>query len=328
MSAVKRGPDTAATRLSRLLALVPWLSAHEGVTIDEAAAHFDVTPDQLQNDLWLLICTGRPGHQHGDLVDIQFWDEDGRITVVDAQTLDRPLRLSPDEAASLLVALRVLAQVPGPHDRAALAARHEQARGGRGGGALGGRRRRRRRVDDQRPGGLRGGHERPRVRPRPAPHLRRRARRAHRARRRPDARAHPRRPDLPRGLVPPGRGGPDLPPRPDRGGGRARRARRGARRTPPRSTSGRARCAPRGTPVTLALAPGGLLDRRGAPRRVRHRPRRRPPAGRHAGGGRALDGPAAAPDGLPSVTVVDRPDLVERVQREARRALAAYADPV
>jgi proteasome accessory factor C len=121
MNAVTRSPDTAATRLSRLLALVPWLSAHEGVTVDEAARHFGVTAEQLQNDLWLLICTGRPGHQHGDLVDIQFWDEDGRITVVDAQTLDRPLRLSPDEAASLLVALRVLAQVPGPHDRAALA---------------------------------------------------------------------------------------------------------------------------------------------------------------------------------------------------------------
>ena len=121
MNATKRAADTAATRLSRLLALVPWLRAHDGVTIDEAAAHFDVTPEQLQNDLWLLICTGRPGHMHGDLVDIQFWDEDGRITVVDAQTLDRPLRLSPDEAASLLVALRVLAQVPGPHDRVALA---------------------------------------------------------------------------------------------------------------------------------------------------------------------------------------------------------------
>jgi len=121
MSSVSRVPDTAATRLSRLLALVPWLTAHEGVTIDEAAAHFDVSPEQLQNDLWLLICTGRPGHMHGDLVDIQFWDEDGRITVLDAQTLDRPLRLSPDEAASLLVALRVLAQVPGPHDRVALA---------------------------------------------------------------------------------------------------------------------------------------------------------------------------------------------------------------
>jgi proteasome accessory factor C len=116
-----RAQDTAATRLSRLLALVPWLSAHEGVTIDEAAAHFGITGEQLQADLWLLICTGRPGHMHGDLVDIQFWDDDGRITVVDPQTLDRPLRLSPDEAAALLVALRVLAQVPGPHDRGALA---------------------------------------------------------------------------------------------------------------------------------------------------------------------------------------------------------------
>ena len=121
MSAVTRPPDTAATRLSRLLALVPWLSAHEGVTVDEAAAHFGVSQEQLQNDLWLLICTGRPGHMPGDLVDIQFWDEDGRISVLDAQTLDRPLRLSPDEAAALLVALRVLAQVPGLHDRAALA---------------------------------------------------------------------------------------------------------------------------------------------------------------------------------------------------------------
>lgn len=121
MTAARPRPDTAATRLSRLLALVPWLTAHEGVTVDEAAAHFDVTPEQLQSDLWLLICTGRPGHMPGDLVDIQFWDEDGRITVLDAQTLDRPLRLSPDEAAALLVALRVLAQVPGPHDRAALA---------------------------------------------------------------------------------------------------------------------------------------------------------------------------------------------------------------
>ncbi|MEI8056797.1 MAG: WYL domain-containing protein [Actinomycetes bacterium] len=116
-----RQPVTAGGRLSRLLALVPWLSAHPGVTIDEAARHFEISADQLQSDLWLLICTGRPGHMHGDLVDIQFWDEDGRIDVIDPQTLARPLRLSPDEAAALLIALRVLAQIPGTHDRLALA---------------------------------------------------------------------------------------------------------------------------------------------------------------------------------------------------------------
>jgi proteasome accessory factor C len=121
VNATKPEADTAAGRLSRLLALVPWLSAHAGVTVEAAALHFGVTAEQLQSDLNLLICTGRPGHQHGDLVDIQFWDEDQRIYVLDPQTLARPLRLSPDEAAALLVALRVLAQVPGTHDRDALA---------------------------------------------------------------------------------------------------------------------------------------------------------------------------------------------------------------
>jgi proteasome accessory factor C len=116
-----RKPDTAAARLARLLALVPWLVAHPGVTLDDAAAHFGVTPDQLEKDLFLLICTGRPGHYADDLVDIQFWDEERHITVLDPQSLTRPLRLSPDEAASILVALRVLAQVPGVSDSDALA---------------------------------------------------------------------------------------------------------------------------------------------------------------------------------------------------------------
>jgi proteasome accessory factor C len=121
MSAVKRADNTAAGRLSRLLALVPWLTAHAGVTVAEAAAHFGVSEAQLVEDLNLLICTGRPGHQHQELVDIQFWDEDGVITVLDPQTIGRPLRFSADEAASLLVALRLLAAVPGPHDRDAIA---------------------------------------------------------------------------------------------------------------------------------------------------------------------------------------------------------------
>lgn len=121
MSAGRNTDNTAAGRLSRLLALVPWLTAHEGVTVAEAAAHFGVTDSQLVEDLNLLICTGRPGHQHQELVDIQFWDEDGVITVLDPQTIGRPLRFSADEAASLLVALRLLAAVPGPHDRDAIA---------------------------------------------------------------------------------------------------------------------------------------------------------------------------------------------------------------
>lgn len=111
--------ETSATRLSRMLALVPWLIAHDGVTIDEAAAHFDITADQLEKDLWLLVVCGLPGYGPDQLVDIDFW-EDGRIHVLDPQTLDRPLRLTADEAVSLLAGLRLIEQVPGAHDRAAI----------------------------------------------------------------------------------------------------------------------------------------------------------------------------------------------------------------
>jgi len=110
---------TSAERLSRMLSLVPWLTSHDGVTIDEAARHFDVSPEQLEKDLWLLIVCGLPGYGPEQLVDIDFWD-DGRIHVIDPQTLDRPLRLGADEAMSLLLGLRLLEQVPGVHDRSAI----------------------------------------------------------------------------------------------------------------------------------------------------------------------------------------------------------------
>lgn len=112
-------PSTSAQRLSRMLALVPWLTAHDGVSITEAAEHFEVSPEQLEKDLWLLIVCGLPGYGPDQLLDIDFWD-DGRIHVIDAQTLDRPLRLNAEEAMSLLLGLRVLEQVPGVHDRSAI----------------------------------------------------------------------------------------------------------------------------------------------------------------------------------------------------------------
>lgn len=112
---------SASERLARLLVLVPWLSAHDGITIDDAAAHFHVSPRELEDDLNLLICSGLPGYSHLELVDIQFWGEGAAIHVIDPQTLEHPLRLNADEAMALLVGLRMLEQVPGDHDRSALA---------------------------------------------------------------------------------------------------------------------------------------------------------------------------------------------------------------
>lgn len=113
---------SAAERLTRLLALVPWLAAHPDVTVPEAAAHFGIGPAELERDLWLVVCCGLPGHGPDQLIDIDFWDDGGRIRVLDPQTLTRPVRLTGDEIAALLIGLRILAQVPGDHDRAELAA--------------------------------------------------------------------------------------------------------------------------------------------------------------------------------------------------------------
>jgi proteasome accessory factor C len=109
----------AGERLSRLLALVPWLVEHDGVTIADTAAHFGVDPEQLERDLWLLVVCGLPGYGPDQLVDIDFWDE-GVIHVLDPQNLDRPLQITQDEALILLLALRMLAQLPGIEDRDAI----------------------------------------------------------------------------------------------------------------------------------------------------------------------------------------------------------------
>jgi proteasome accessory factor C len=101
-------------RLPRLLALVPYLLARPGISIDEAAADFEVTPQQLRKDLELLWMCGLPGYGPGDLIDLSFEGE--TVTVTYDAGMSRPLRLTAAEATALLVALRALADTPGVVD--------------------------------------------------------------------------------------------------------------------------------------------------------------------------------------------------------------------
>lgn len=111
-------PQGAADRLSRLLTMVPWLLERQGVPLDEAARHFDLTEDELVADLELLFVCGLPGHLPGDLIEAEW--ESGRVYLDNADAISRPLRLGLDEAIALLVGLRTLADVPGVGDRDAL----------------------------------------------------------------------------------------------------------------------------------------------------------------------------------------------------------------
>ncbi len=105
--------STSSARLERLLALVPYLLAHPASPLDDLARTFGVTLRQLRQDLDLIFMCGLPGHSPADLIEV-WYDQDGCVSVTNADTIRRPLRLTTDEALALVVALRTLADVPGP----------------------------------------------------------------------------------------------------------------------------------------------------------------------------------------------------------------------
>jgi proteasome accessory factor C len=103
--------SAASEQLSRLLALVPFLRSHPGVSIPDVAREFGVSEQHLRRELDLLWVCGLPGHGPGDLIDFAF--EGDTITLVEPAGVERPLRLTVDEALALVVALRALSDTPG-----------------------------------------------------------------------------------------------------------------------------------------------------------------------------------------------------------------------
>nr|BFE71136.1 WYL domain-containing protein [Actinoplanes digitatis] len=113
-----RENKASADRLGRLLNLVPYLLGRPGILVAEAAAAFGITERQLREDLELLWVCGLPGYGPGDLIDMAL--DGDRVTITYDAGIDRPLRLNPDEALALVVALRMLAETPGIGSRDAI----------------------------------------------------------------------------------------------------------------------------------------------------------------------------------------------------------------
>ncbi len=111
-------PPTATDRLARLLALVPYVVSRKAVGMAETAAAFGISERQLVDDLNMLWCVELRSPDPYCPIDLSY--EGGEIVVSEAESIDRPLRLGVDEASALLVALRMLAELPGMGDRSAL----------------------------------------------------------------------------------------------------------------------------------------------------------------------------------------------------------------
>lgn len=95
--------DRTARRLTRILAVLPWIIEHEGASTDDVVERFRYTDTaELVKDLHLVFMTGLPGYGPGDLIDVDLFEDE--VFVDAADYFARPLRLTPPEALGLLAA--------------------------------------------------------------------------------------------------------------------------------------------------------------------------------------------------------------------------------
>jgi len=93
-------------RLNRILAMLPWVIANPGTTVDEVCRRFDYTQRELVADLDTVFVCGLPGYGPGDLM-VAYIDED-EVVVEMADYFDRPVRLTAPEALGLLASGRAI----------------------------------------------------------------------------------------------------------------------------------------------------------------------------------------------------------------------------
>ena len=108
----------AAAKMQRLLAMVPWIAAHDGPTVTEVCARFDVTPAQLAADLEVMWLVGLPPYTPDALIDVV--QEGDRVWIHFADVFDTPQRLTPEQAVALLTAGASVLALPGADPEGAL----------------------------------------------------------------------------------------------------------------------------------------------------------------------------------------------------------------
>jgi len=90
------------SRLSRILALIPFVLENHSANVSEILERFDYTEDQLTRDLNTVFVCGLPGYGPGDLMEAYIDDDEVVIDAADYFT--RAPRLTPTEALGLLAA--------------------------------------------------------------------------------------------------------------------------------------------------------------------------------------------------------------------------------
>jgi len=112
---------TATERLQRILAILPWVVQHPGVTVDELADRFGIDRDDLITDLnFVFYNVGLHPFTPDMLADVSI-DDGGAVHVQLGDYFRRPLRLTHAEALTLLAGGRAVLDRPGSDPDGALA---------------------------------------------------------------------------------------------------------------------------------------------------------------------------------------------------------------
>lgn len=102
----QRNSANPLERTSRMLDLVPYINTHQGISLVELAGVFEVSTEQMINDLTTLWMCGLPGYTPLELMDLDF--ESGYVSITNAPTLAKPRSITHEEGVALVLGLDVL----------------------------------------------------------------------------------------------------------------------------------------------------------------------------------------------------------------------------
>jgi len=98
--------ESAVQRVARALDLVPYVSEHPGIQIAELAERFNTSKKQIIQDLELIFLCGLPGYTPYELIDLTY--EDGVVTIIEPQLLDKPRKFSETEGVVITLGLNLI----------------------------------------------------------------------------------------------------------------------------------------------------------------------------------------------------------------------------
>jgi len=101
--------DNAASRALRTMDLIPYILENPGISIGKLAKQFSVSEKQVESDLQLIFMCGLPGYTPYELIDLIF--EDGVVSIIDPQVLDKPRRFTKSELVVIALGLQLLSEL-------------------------------------------------------------------------------------------------------------------------------------------------------------------------------------------------------------------------